>query len=112
MLSCPWSRLAILILSAASVAFLPTTARFAALMALVGLIVIWLLAERVHAFAERNGVERPYHEMTDRELRRAHRMWSARAAESSSWAALLFASRQVEVIAMEISCREGRPHQR
>jgi hypothetical protein len=107
MLSCLWCRLTILVLSACSIALLPATTHIAAVLLCIGIILIWLIAEAGHAFAKPGSGERAYHEMTDKELGRAHRMWSARASESSSWAALLFAARQVDVIAWEANRRRS-----
>jgi hypothetical protein len=50
-----------------------------------------------------------YADMTDDELGKAHLLWSARMAESTGWAAFLFAAEQVELVAHEAARRSLRP---
>jgi hypothetical protein len=47
--------------------------------------------------------KKPYHKMTDDELRQAHLEWSARVGDAPGWSSAYFAAKQVEII-----CKEGK----
>ena len=46
--------------------------------------------------------DKPYHKMTDDELREAHLKWTANVANAAGWPSAYFAAGQLEII-----CREG-----
>jgi hypothetical protein len=86
----------------------PLSAACFTLPLLVATVVTWMIVEITRALGFGRHSAKSHREMTDRELRAAHRLWTARIAESSGWGAMLFAVEQVESIKRESDRRSLR----
>jgi len=95
----------VLVLSLATI-LSPLTVGFAAFPLLVATAGTWTLVEGALLFRG-NVAGKTYADMTDNQLGRAHSLWSERIAESTGWAALLFATEQVDRIAHEVARRSS-----
>jgi hypothetical protein len=87
----------------------PMSAAFLTLPLLVATVLTWMFVAITQALGFGGHSAKSFRDMTDRELRAAHRLWSARVSESSGWGAMLFAVEQVESITRERDRRSLGP---
>ena len=91
----------VMVLSLATI-FSPLTIGLVAFPLFAATVVTWTLVEGALLFRG-NVAGKTYAEMTDNELGKAHSLWLERIAESTGWAALLFATEQVDRITHEVA---------
>ena len=96
----------VLVLSLATI-LSPLTVGFVAFPLLVATAGTWIIVEGALVLSRGNVANKTYADMTDNELGRAHSLWSERMAESTGWAALLFATEQVDRITHEVARRSS-----
>lgn len=85
----------------------PLTVGFVAFPLLLATAGTWIIVEGALVLSRGNVASKTYADMTYDELGRAHSLWSGRMAESTGWAALLFATQQVDRIEHEVARRSS-----